>query len=230
MPEAVDYFANHRYKTRFPWRLYHGPIIDRLRIVMRRTPGNQVLNIGSGPCFELAELGATEKNLTLCDIDPRAIELARALHGERVRQYDVTAPDAPLPYADSTFDLVVSMDVIEHVLDPEPWLGEALRVLRPSGTLFLTTPNYSSWTLRLLESTALELIARTQGFSRRLLHPSKMTPARLASLLDGAGCGRTEISVIAFGWVLTSTTRKFENHGGPTGQNGAAGPAPDGTS
>ena len=27
MTEAVDYFSNHALKLRFPWRLYHGPIV-----------------------------------------------------------------------------------------------------------------------------------------------------------------------------------------------------------
>ncbi len=208
MAEAVDYFTNHRYKTRFPWLLYHGPIIEALRSVVRRTEGSEMLNLGSGPCLELAELGDLDKRLTLCDIDPRAIELACELHGSRIRRADVIVPGEPLPYADATFDLVVSMDVVEHVADPEPWLREAFRVLRPKGTLFLTTPNYASLSLRVIESTVLELVARRQGFSRKLLHPSKMTKVRLAELLDSITCGNTEISTIAFGWVLTSTTRK----------------------
>jgi 2-polyprenyl-3-methyl-5-hydroxy-6-metoxy-1,4-benzoquinol methylase len=209
MSEPVDYFTNHAHKMRFPWRLYHGPIIEALRAVVRCTRGDTMLNIGSGPFFELDELGVIDKKVTLCDIDPRAIELARDLHGDRIQRFDVTESGKPLPYADSTFDLVVSMDVIEHVADPASWLHEALRVLRPSGTLFLTTPNYSSLTLRILESTALELIARRQGFSRKLLHPSKMTRDRLARLLAAVGGGQSEISAVAFGWVLTSATRKI---------------------
>lgn len=208
MTEAVDYFTNHRYKTRFPWRLYHGPIIDSLRRVVQATPGTNLLNIGSGPFFELDELGTVTKEMTLCDIDARSIDFARDLHGDKIQRFDVIFPDRPLPYADESFDLVVSMDVVEHVPDPAPWLRDALRVLRPGGTLFLTTPNYASWSLRFLENTALELVARRQGFSRKLLHPSKMTPSRLDALLADAGGAHTEISSIAFGWVLASRTLK----------------------
>lgn len=211
MAEAVDYFTNHRNKLRFPWRLYHGPIVAALRSVLDSTTGADVLNLGSGPFFELDELDVRNKRLTLCDVDARAIEAARRMHGSRIERADVAVSGEPLPYADAAFDLVVSMDVIEHVADPAPWLREAFRVLRPSGTLFLTTPNYSSWSLRLIESSLLELVARRQGFSRKLLHPSKMTPQRLMQLLSSTGNPSTEITKIAFGWVLTSRTQK----GGP---------------
>jgi SAM-dependent methyltransferase len=46
-----------------------------------------------------------------------------------------------LPFEDARFDLVFYHHVIEHVADPERSLGELARVLRPSGWLFLGTPN-----------------------------------------------------------------------------------------
>jgi 2-polyprenyl-3-methyl-5-hydroxy-6-metoxy-1,4-benzoquinol methylase len=207
MTEGTDYFTNHYLKQRYPWRLYHRPIITALRSIIRSTDGHEMLNVGSGPFLELDEIGTSDKQVTICDIDPRAIEVARRLHGCRLRRADIVAANEPLPYADATFDLVTAMDVIEHVAAPEKWLRELCRILRPTGTLFLTTPNYASRSLRFLESTVLEIVARAQGFSRKSLHPSRMTPARLEQLLDQETRARSEISVIAFGWVVTSTTR-----------------------
>ncbi|HJX10705.1 MAG TPA: class I SAM-dependent methyltransferase [Candidatus Binatia bacterium] len=47
-----------------------------------------------------------------------------------------------LPYADNSFDLVFSMDVIEHVDDDKEFLAESLRVCKPGGLVIIGTPNY----------------------------------------------------------------------------------------
>ena len=210
MSEAVDYFANHGHKLKFPWSLYHRPIVSALEAALGSSLGPEVLNVGSGPFFELEEVDASERRITVCDIDPRAVELAQKLHGERLAGADVLTPGAPLPYADARFDLVVSMDVIEHLDESAllSWVRELYRVLTPGGLLFLTTPNYASKGLVVIEQTALELVARRNGFSRKDLHPSKFTPRRLERLLADAGFARQQIVPIAFGWVLAAHARR----------------------
>ncbi len=208
MNERVDYFSNHQLKLRFPWRLYHGPIVTELSVALSRLQGRDVLNLGSGPFFELEQLNAADTRFTLCDIDPRALSAARRLHGSALAGTDTLGKDGRLPYEDARFDAVVSMDVIEHLVDPLPWLNEALRVLKPGGVLFLTTPNYASRSLRWLETTVLEAIARLQGFSRRKLHPSKLDQGSLRALLTQAGARNAEIKAISAGWVLAVHARR----------------------
>jgi SAM-dependent methyltransferase len=204
MSEPVDYFTNHRFKLRFPWKLYHQPIVNELANALSASAGEDVLNLGSGPFFELKALPALGKRFTLCDIDPRALVLARELHGAALAGVDTVQPGAPLPYDSARFDAVVSMDVVEHLVDPLPWLREALRVLKPGGLLFLTTPNYASHSLRAIENTALEAIARAQGFSRKDLHPSKLDAPKLTSLLRQAGARNAVTKPISLGWVLAA--------------------------
>lgn len=204
MTEQPDYYSNHSLKLKFPWKLYHGPIITALQRAIATSPGPEVLNLGSGPFHELGLLNRGAHKFTVCDVDPRAIEQARNLWGSALGGADVLTIGAPLPYSPNTFDLVVSMDVIEHVLAPVEWTREALRVLKPGGKLFLTTPNYASTSFRIIEDTALEAIARVQGFSRKHIHPTKMTPGRLRTTLEHAGGQQVKIDRLAFGWVLTA--------------------------
>jgi 2-polyprenyl-3-methyl-5-hydroxy-6-metoxy-1,4-benzoquinol methylase len=50
-----------------------------------------------------------------------------------------------LPWGDGIFDVVVAGEVIEHQVDTVSFLLECRRVLRPGGSLLLTTPNLAYW-------------------------------------------------------------------------------------
>lgn len=54
-------------------------------------------------------------------------------------------PDGSVPEPDCSFDLVLSTQVLEHVGDPERYLLECFRVLRPGGSLVLTTHGLMYW-------------------------------------------------------------------------------------
>jgi 2-polyprenyl-3-methyl-5-hydroxy-6-metoxy-1,4-benzoquinol methylase len=49
-----------------------------------------------------------------------------------------------IPYNDGYFDTVLASEVIEHIFDTDKFLSEVYRVLRPSGTLIISTPNLAS--------------------------------------------------------------------------------------
>src|SRR5688500_17070050 len=51
----------------------------------------------------------------------------------------VLNPDTTVPVPDSSFDVVVSTQVLEHVGDPALYLAECFRVLKPGGRLLLST-------------------------------------------------------------------------------------------
>jgi SAM-dependent methyltransferase len=50
-----------------------------------------------------------------------------------------------LPFADNSFDQIVSLQVLEHVHDPQSVIREAFRVLRPGGTFYIVYENYLSF-------------------------------------------------------------------------------------
>ncbi len=58
--------------------------------------------------------------------------------------------EMPCPAEDGTFDLVMALDVIEHVFDTDVFLDELWRILRRDGHLLIATPNLAWWWSRLL--------------------------------------------------------------------------------
>lgn len=57
----------------------------------------------------------------------------------------IDAPGERLPFPDGSFDIVYSSNVLEHVADPGRVLREAVRVLKPGGTMQIVCPNYLSY-------------------------------------------------------------------------------------
>lgn len=53
--------------------------------------------------------------------------------------------NGPLPFPDGSFDLVVSYEVIEHLENPQVFVDEAYRLLRPGGQLVIKCPNRLDW-------------------------------------------------------------------------------------
>jgi SAM-dependent methyltransferase len=97
-------------------------------------PARRRLRLGSATRFFANRVGHTAG----IDIDDRLIDVARG----RYPQIDFrVAPLEAIPYPDEEFDVAVCLDVLEHVDDERRSLDELFRVLRPGGTLILTTPH-----------------------------------------------------------------------------------------
>ncbi len=61
----------------------------------------------------------------------------------------------PLPFEDSTFDLIYCSEVIEHLKDPGFTVNEFSRVLKVSGVMIVTTPNSCCLIFRILSALGL---------------------------------------------------------------------------
>ncbi|ATC64346.1 hypothetical protein CMV30_10485 [Nibricoccus aquaticus] len=68
--------------------------------------------------------------------------------------------EQPLPFADASFDAIVSLHVFEHLRSPETAARELARVLRPGGLLLLGFPTMPGWLARLREAQHRRGIAR----------------------------------------------------------------------
>lgn len=79
--------------------------------------------------------------VTSVDRDPRRLA-ALHVHAPEIRTINARLDVLPLP--DAGCDVIILQDVIEHLVTPEVVLRELARVLRPSGILYLSTPNRDS--------------------------------------------------------------------------------------
>jgi SAM-dependent methyltransferase len=156
----------------------HPPPRDHVEFVRGLEPATRALDLGCGDGRLTAELRATE----LVGADVSAVALRRARDRLPQLRFAELDPDAPLPFADSEFDLALLAETIEHVRDVQLLLSELRRVLAPGGRLALTTPAHN-------RLTGLDILAR--GFERRFdplsPHLRFLTKRSLRALLDEMG-------------------------------------------
>jgi 2-polyprenyl-3-methyl-5-hydroxy-6-metoxy-1,4-benzoquinol methylase len=117
-------------------------------------PAESVLDAGCGDgrfLVGIARLPNRPSRLVGCDISERILRTAAAaVEREGVAAEFVRSNLERLPFADESFDRVLCVQVVEHLLDPVSGVGELARVLRPGGTLVLSTDNANNVVSRLL--------------------------------------------------------------------------------
>lgn len=103
------------------------------------------LGCGAGTPTKILMNDPERFSVTGADLSRVALEAYRRATGRDAVQLDAQR----LPFADASFDVVVSDDVIEHLVDTDAYAKEIGRVLVPRGWLFLSTPNLAAWFNRL---------------------------------------------------------------------------------
>jgi SAM-dependent methyltransferase len=151
------------------YRALHARLIDALAGVSGR-----VLDAGCGTGGFLAALGRVRPDLSRIGLEwqARAALRAREKSNSPVARGSVNA----LPFADASFDAVISADVLCHAaVQPQRALAELARVLKPGGLLVLNMPAYA-WL--------------ASAHDRRVHNTTRVTAASLARLLREAGLGQ----------------------------------------
>ncbi len=78
----------------------------------------------------------------LCnDITPKCLKILQQM-GIPTVSFDLDT-EAPFPFPDGSFDAVISLATIEHLLHVDHFLCEINRILSDDGYLYLSTPNYA---------------------------------------------------------------------------------------
>jgi arsenite methyltransferase len=122
---------------------------DRVRAALALELGEQVLDVGVGPGFLAAEMAAeVGPDGRVCGIDTSAAMLevaARRNPGVRAATLELELGGVErIPYADESFDAVVTTQVLEYVPDIAGALAEMRRVLRPGGRLLVLDTDWDS--------------------------------------------------------------------------------------
>jgi len=105
------------------------------------TTGKDVLDYGCGTGYGAEMIAADARSVEAVDVAPDAIAYGREHYARPNLEFQVIDAGGPLPFANGSFDSVISCQVIEHVATPDAYLREVVRVLRPGGTLVLATPD-----------------------------------------------------------------------------------------
>lgn len=166
--------------------LARGILVKTLLEKYQPIVGKNILDIGSG---EGGTSSVLSENNFVVSVDLSFLRLQRQRANFRIKN-SVNSNALLLPFSDSSFDIIILQDVIEHLSDIENLLTEIKRVLKPNGTIYLSTPNKLSiinilsdphWGLPLVAMLKREII---RDYILKYFRKSDMNRKDLAELIS----------------------------------------------
>ncbi|HLC98471.1 MAG TPA: class I SAM-dependent methyltransferase [Candidatus Nanoarchaeia archaeon] len=123
---------------------------ERIRLLEKdiktKLKGKKVLNVGSGIGSFDIEMQRYGADMHGVEPDPLEYEIAvERINNKNLKQNIEKAVGEGLPYPDSTFDVVTSFQVMEHVRDPGKVIKEMVRVTKKNGIIYINMPNHNSF-------------------------------------------------------------------------------------
>lgn len=139
MDKTLYHNINQVEETHWWYKARRNIIFDSFKRVVAIYQNPKILDIGCGTGFNIAYLHQLGYHQVLgLDFSPDALEYGRA------RQLnELICGDAEkLPVHPDCCDIVLTLDIIEHLKDDRGALSEIFRVLRPGGTLIVFVPAF----------------------------------------------------------------------------------------
>jgi 2-polyprenyl-6-hydroxyphenyl methylase/3-demethylubiquinone-9 3-methyltransferase len=168
--------------------------------------GKTALDVGCGAGLLAEPLARMGARVTGLDAAPENVGAARAHAAAMGLDMDYVAggiEDLP----GRRFDLVTSMEVIEHVSNPAAFVAGLADALAPGGLMILSTPNRTA-----LSRLAMITLGEGTGAIPRGTHDWSqfLTPDELTALLEGVGLKVSDLRGLGFsparGFVLSDDT------------------------
>ncbi|HEY4451234.1 MAG TPA: class I SAM-dependent methyltransferase [Solirubrobacteraceae bacterium] len=133
-----DYeLQTHQAEDRHWWYRGRRTVLEGVIAGLGLPPAARILDAGCGSGRNMVEL-ARYGEVTGIELSETSVALARRRDAGEV----VSGSVLEMPFAEDSFDLAVSLDVIEHLEDDLGALGELRRTVAPGGALLVTVPAY----------------------------------------------------------------------------------------
>ncbi|MGF7158500.1 2-polyprenyl-6-hydroxyphenyl methylase/3-demethylubiquinone-9 3-methyltransferase [Rhodoligotrophos appendicifer] len=183
---------------------------DRDDLSLKPFAGLRILDIGCGGgllCEPMARLGATVVGVDPAEKNIRTAQVHAEDQGLAI-DYRVATAEA-LADAGERFDVILNMEVIEHVANPEHFVARCAEMLVPGSLMFIATINRS------LRSFALAIVGAEYvlGWLPRGTHQWEkfITPAELEAMTVAAGLATRDVTGVIYNPLASSWKRSEDS-------------------
>jgi 2-polyprenyl-3-methyl-5-hydroxy-6-metoxy-1,4-benzoquinol methylase len=189
--------------------------VDRFQAAVKFVPklfkGGDILEIGAGGGEIAHALLASDLSInkyTITDLSPSRIDGVRARLNDRRVDTVVFDVENAQSYPESSYDAIIMVALIEHLIDPIAAMRHLRQKIKPGGFVYIDTPNIAKYTqrLRLLAGRFPSTASRNEGLTTFYGKPAALfdeghlhyfTYRSLANMLTGH-CGYTRVVKLGY--------------------------------
>ena len=137
--DIVEFYSDGYDLTRYFSPITEKRYLELLEEFEKFRKTGQLLDVGCGFGFFIETAKQQGWDVTGVEITDDAV---KACTSKGLRMHHGTLETAH--FQDEMFDVIVLIETIEHVIQPEKLIKEIHRVLRPGGLVYLSTPNFNA--------------------------------------------------------------------------------------